>query len=246
MTPVTLTYPRIIGHRGGGALAPENTLVGFHVAARLGCRGVEFDAMLTADGVPVLIHDETLERTTSGQGWVSDISAKDFALLDAGGKHHRAFSPAPPPTLMQALQVCAELGLWVNVEIKPATGFDAETGTAVAADCAQARGALVLSSFSAEALRAAAHKAPALPRAFLVGEIPADWQQLISDLNATALHTSARALTTNPDLFARVCRSGLPIACYTVNRRRDAENLFAAGVSAIFTDRLDLWSAAEM
>ena len=81
-----MIYPRIIAHRCGGALAPENTLAGLRVAARLGCRGVEFDAMLAADGVPVLIHDETLERTTSGLGRVTDSESAQLIRLDAGGQ----------------------------------------------------------------------------------------------------------------------------------------------------------------
>jgi glycerophosphoryl diester phosphodiesterase len=65
---VAWPHPRLIAHRGGGALAPENTLAGLRTAASLGYRGVEFDVMLSADGTPVLIHDETLERTTDGRG----------------------------------------------------------------------------------------------------------------------------------------------------------------------------------
>lgn len=241
-----MSYPRVIGHRGGGALAPENTLAGFHLAQRLGCRGVEFDAMLTADGVPVLIHDETLERTTSGKGCVAEITAEQFALLDAGSKHHKAYAALPPPTLKQALQVCAELGLWANVEIKSATGHDAATGAEVAAICAAARCELVLSSFSEAALQAAMRIGPQLPRALLVELIPPDWQQRIAELDAMALHVAAQELTANREVFAQVCRSGLPLACYTVNDRQTAAMLFAEGVAAIFTDRPDLWSVDEM
>jgi len=202
--------------------------------------------MLTADGVPVVIHDETLERTTSGRGRVSDMVAKDFVLLDAGGKHHRAFSPSPAPTLEQVLHLCAELGLWANVEIKPATGYDEATGAEVAAACVAVGCEIVLSSFSEVALRAAARAVPQLARALLVETIPADWQQRLVDLKAMALHTSAKALEADPALFSAVCRSGLPVACYTVNRRHQAEQLFGAGASAVFTDRLDLWAVGEM
>ncbi|OHC61530.1 MAG: hypothetical protein A2040_11960 [Rhodocyclales bacterium GWA2_65_19] len=239
-----MIYPRIIAHRCGGALTPENTLAGLRLAARLGCRGVEFDAMLAADGVPVLIHDETLQRTTSGQGRVADLSSVQLAGLDAGCRHHPAFAVEPLPTLDEALRLCAALGLWANVEIKPSAGQEAETGRAVARHAAAAKGKLLLSSFSVAALRAAADEAVRLPRAILVEAIPADWRERISAAEAIAVHCSARALTA--EALAAVRGAGLPLACYTVNRREDAERLFAMGVSAVFTDRPDLWSATEM
>ncbi|MDP2821495.1 MAG: glycerophosphodiester phosphodiesterase [Sulfuritalea sp.] len=239
-----MIYPRIIAHRCGGALAPENTLAGLRLAARLGCRGVEFDAMLAADGVPVLIHDETLERTTSGRGRVAAASSTQIAQLDAGGRHHPAFAGEPAPTLDAALRLCAALGLWANVEIKPSAGQEAATGRAVARHAATAPGNLLLSSFSPEALSAAAAEAPQLPRAVLVKAIPADWRERMAASAALALHSSARALSAETAHAVR--DAGFPLACYTVNRREDAERLFALGVSAVFTDRPDLWVAAEM
>ncbi|MCM2308183.1 MAG: glycerophosphodiester phosphodiesterase [Sulfuritalea sp.] len=239
-----MIFPRIIAHRCGGALAPENTLAGLRLAARLGCRGVEFDAMLCADGVPVLIHDETLERTTSGRGAVAAMSSAQLAQLDAGRRHHPAFAGEPAPTLDAALRLCAELGLWANVEIKPSAGQDLATGDAVARHAAAASGKLLLSSFSAEALGAAAAEAPQLRRALLVEAIPADWRERMLASGALALHASARAL--NAEAAHAVRAAGFPLACYTVNRRDDAERLFALGVVAVFTDRPDLWQSAEM
>lgn len=237
-------YPRIIAHRCGGALAPENTLAGLRLAARLGCRGVEFDAMLAADGVPVLIHDETLERTTSGQGRVADMDSARLIRLDAGIRHHAAFAVEPVPTLDQALQLCAALGLWANVEIKPAAGHEVATGRVVARHAAAAGCRLVLSSFSVAALQAAAAEAPQLPRVLLVESISADWRERVTGLGAIALHCSARGLTTG--IAAAVRADGFPLACYTINRRDEAERLFAMGVSAVFSDRPDLWAPAEM
>jgi glycerophosphoryl diester phosphodiesterase len=134
--------------------------------------------------------------------------------------------------------------LWANVEIKPASGLEAETGQAVARHAAAATGIIVLSSFSAPALRAAADEAVQLPRAMLFEAIPADWRDRIMETGSRALHSSARGLTT--DALQAVREAGLPLACYTVNRREDAGRLFAMGVSAVFTDRPDLWASAEM
>jgi glycerophosphoryl diester phosphodiesterase len=239
-----MIYPRIIAHRCGGALTPENTLAGLRLAARLGCRGVEFDAMLAADGVPVLIHDETLERTTSGRGRVADMNSAQLARLDAGSRHHSAFAAEPLPTLDEALRLCAALGLWANVEIKPSAGQDAETGRAVARHAVLASGKLVLSSFSAEALQAATETADRLPRALLVEAITADWRERMAQAGALALHAAARTLTA--ETAAAVRDAGFPLACYTVNHHDEAARLFAMGVSAVFTDRPDLWLSSEL
>lgn len=238
-----MRYPRIIAHRCGGALAPENTLSGLRVAARLGCRGVEFDAMLSADGIPILIHDDTLERTTSGRGGVGHAPLADLARLDAGIRHHRAFAGEPVPTLVQALEVCADLGLWANVEIKPFPDREVETGRRVAEATADF-GNVLLSSFSVDALRQAADVAEAKPRALLVDAVGDDWVDVARELGARGLHVAASLASA--ELLRPLRGAGIPVACFTVNRRDLAERLFADGVTAVFTDRPDLWLPAEM
>lgn len=235
-------YPRLIAHRCGGALAPENTLAGLRVAARLGVKAVEFDAMLSRDGVPVLMHDETLERTTNGCGRVAELSLAELSTLDAGVRHHPAYAGEPLPTLAAALTLCDELGLAVNLEIKPSAGQDASTGNAVAAVAATRvpHAGLILSSFSAAALAAAAATAPELPRALLVETLPADWMSCLQQQACIALH--ADAATLDHDLARAVMAAGVPLACYTVNRRSEADALFAMGVSAVFSDRPDLFT----
>lgn len=171
-------------------------------------------------------------------------SSAQLAGLDAGSRHHPAFAAEPVPTLDDALRLCAALGLWANVEIKPSAGQEAETGRAVGRHAAAASCKLLLSSFSAAALGAAADEATDLPRAILVDAVPADWRDRVAAARALAVHCSARALTA--EALAAVRDAGLPLACYTVNRRDEADRLFAMGVSAVFTDRPDLWSAAEM
>lgn len=237
-------YPRIIAHRCGGALAPENTLAGLRLAARLGCRGVEFDVMLSQDGVPLLIHDETLERTTDGRGRVADQRFATLRTVDAGVRHGPAYRGETIPTLEEALALCAELGLWANVEIKPSAGRDEETGAAVARLLAeQWRGDGVVSSFSEAALGAARWAEPRLDYALLARSVPADWRSRLDDCGCGALHCRADASVA---AIAEVAAAGIPVACYTVNRRDEAARLFAAGAVAVFTDRPDLWLPGEM
>lgn len=233
--------PRVFAHRCGGALAPENTLAGLRLAAQLGCCAVEFDVMLSADGSPWLIHDETLERTTDGCGLVSAKPDAELARLDAGIRHHRAFAGEPLPTLQAAAALCRELGLQANVEIKPASGFEAVTGEVAARQVLESwRDAALplVSSFSAEALLAARRVAPSLPLGALWERPPADWRQRADALGAFSLHCAASAL--DDDLLAEARAAGIPVLCYTVNDPRAAQALFARGVAAVFSDRIDL------
>lgn len=223
-------------------------MAGLQLAARLGFHAVEFDVMLSAEGVPLLIHDETLERTTDGSGRVAETPLARLCRLDAGLWHHRAFAGERLPTLQQTLEACRNLGLAANIEIKPSAGFEAETGAAVAR-LIESSGQgwqdvpLLFSSFSELALAAAREVAPALPRALLVEAIPTDWLARLQRLECFALHCAARHL--QPEQVAEISTAGYPLACYTVNRPEDAERLFASGVAAIFTDRLDLFDPLD-
>jgi len=237
-------YPRIIAHRCGGALAPENTLAGLYLAARLGCRAVEFDVMLSLDGVPVLMHDETLERTTDGVGPVAAYRYDDLRKLDAGVRYGGAFRGEVVPSLEQALAVCAELDLWANVEIKPSTGRAAETGAVVGRLLAQRwTGDGVVSSFAPAALVAARQVAPQFDYALLVDSIPAAWRQRLAAAGARALHVDAAHAELR--VVAEIVGAGIPLACYTVNDRQTAARLFAADVAAVFTDHPDIWLPSE-
>jgi len=226
-------YPRILAHRGGGKLAPENTLGAIRLGAKMGFKGVEFDVMLAGDGTPVLMHDETLQRTTSGRGRVAELSHAHMASFDAG-KGERI------PSFEEAARLCRALGLWANVEIKPAQGHERRTGDAVARMAAEHwRGAPlqpVLSSFSPVALLAARQAEPQLPRGLLVGRIPPRWREMLQDLECVALHANYRAL--NARITDEAHRAGCAVLAWTVNDRRAARKLLSWGVDCLVTDAL--------
>ena len=232
-----LPLPRWIAHRGGGTLAPENTLAGIRVAGRLGFKAVEFDVMLSGDGTPVLIHDETLERTTNGAGRVCDTPDSVLFSLDAG--HGERI-----PRFAEAAALCRELGLLANVEIKPAAGHELATATVVARLTADLwRGAAVqplLSSFSLAALEVARDVAPEIRRGVLFESPPGDWLAEVHRLRAVSLHCDADLL--RDEVLAEARAHDIPVLCYTVNAPEQAEMLFARGVSGLFTDRLDLFA----
>jgi glycerophosphoryl diester phosphodiesterase len=234
-------WPRIVAHRGGGSLAPENTLGAIRLGASLGFRGVEFDVMLAGCGTPVLIHDETLKRTTNGRGLVARTPYAELARLDAGAWHSRQYRGERIPRFEDAAHLCRQLHLWANVEIKPAIGYERRTGEAVAR-AAQAlwRGAAqppVLSSFSPVALAAARQAAPELPRGLLVGRIPSHWRELMQDLDCVALHCNHRALKAR--LAQEIHGAGYAILAWTVNDRRAARRLLGWGVDCLVTDALE-------
>src|SRR6185312_10188996 len=120
-------FSKIIAHRGASALAPENTLAAFRKASEIGANWVEFDVMLTQDNEVVVIHDETLDRTTNGKGLVSDHPYRYLATLDAGSWFDPKFSEEKIPTLAQVIDTLRHYQLAANIEIKPAVGKEEET-----------------------------------------------------------------------------------------------------------------------
>lgn len=234
---MSFPLPRWIGHRGGGALAPENTLAGLRLAARMGFSAVEFDVMLSGDGTPVLIHDETLERTTNGRGPVCTTPDGQLFALDAGDGER-------VPRYAEAVAACREYDLLANVEIKPAAGFERQTAETVARLSAGlwqgARVRPLFSSFSLQALEIARDLAPQIPRGVLFERVPADWLETLRRLQAVTLHCAARHV--NDAVLAEAQANGIPVLCYTVNTEKAAKSLFERGVSALFTDRLDLFA----
>ena len=241
MTP--WPYPRWVAHRGAGKLAPENTLAAFRLGAAHGYRMFECDAKLSADGVPFLMHDATLERTTSGQGTGGDRPWSALSQLDAGGWHSRRFAGEPLPTLENVARFCLANGHLLNIEIKPTPGTERHTGERVAAEAGRLwAGAAVpplLSSFQTESLEGARSSAPALPRALLLDTLWPGWHETAMQLGCVAL--VCNHLLWDAATVAQVQDAGMRALSYTVNDEAAAERLIALGTDGIITDRVDLF-----
>jgi glycerophosphoryl diester phosphodiesterase len=235
-------YPRLVAHRCGGKLAPENTVAGFDACVRHGYRMVEFDAKLSADDHIFLLHDDTLDRTTSGRGAAAQHTWAQLSGLDAGSWFDHRFAGVRLPTLADAATRCERDSLAANVEIKPCPGRDALTGERVAKAALSLwrSQAPLLSSFSYDALAAARKAAPSLPRGMLFDTVPADWRGIVQDLQCVSLHADHNYLTE--PLVAEIRSAGLRVLAYTVNDPIRARELMRWGVDMICTDRLDLIS----
>lgn len=253
-------YPRIIAHRGGGKLAPENTIAGLRSGLAHGFHAVEFDVMLSQDGVGVIMHDPDFGRTVAGRGSVASTTAAALQAMDAGSWFGPQFAGETVPLFTDFVEFCKANGIWMNIEIKPAPGHDAATGDWVArktvdlfasgltAESATTMGpgpkvvadsaVPLLSSFSFEALAAARDAVPEIPRAYLLDKIPDDWEGQARELGAVAIHTNQKHLT--PVMARAIKDAGFGLFCYTVNDPAHARTLLSWGVDAFCTDRIDL------
>lgn len=237
----TWPYPLWLAHRGAGRLAPENTLAAFRIGAGFGFRAFECDVKLSADGEAFLLHDDTLERTTSGRGSPNDIGWAELARLDAGGWHSPPFAAEPLPTLTQIAAFCQANGCALNIEIKPCPGVERLTGevTAREAERLWAGSAVppLLSSFKPEALEGARESAPALPRALLLDTLWSGWPEVAEALCVVAVITNWRLM--DAALIARLHAKGWRALVYTVNDKDVAAQLIADGIDGLITDAVD-------
>ena len=247
-------YPRWIAHRGAGKLAPENTLAAFRLGASHGYRMFECDVKLSADGVPFLMHDATLQRTTHGLKHLgaaaSDVGGDHpwsaLSQLDAGSWHSRAYAGEPLPSFENIARYCLHNGFFLNIEIKPTPGLERQTGEVVAHHAARlwqdAAVPPLLTSFEPESLAAARDAQPHLPRGLLLDSLWKGWLE-------TALTLECVAIVGNHALWDRSSvtqakSAGFRTLSYTVNDEWAAQRLIELGTDAIITDRVDLFSPA--
>ena len=228
----------VIGHRGAAGHAPENTLASLETAAGLGVRWVEFDTKLTADGHVVVFHDDTLERTTGGSGTVAETTLADLRALDAGSWFDAAYAGQRVPTLKEAMETLARLGIGAVVEIKPSPGRERETGLAVAGALAagwpETLPAPLIASFEPTALGAARDTAPNIHRALNVFKIPWGWRNRTKALGCRAVHCLEKNLTARQ--VGVLKDEGMVVRAFTVNDQTRAETLLRWGVDGVFSD----------
>ncbi len=246
-------YPRWIAHRGAGKLAPENTLSAFRLGASHGYRMFECDVKLSGDGVPFLMHDATLSRTTNGNGIGGEQPWSALAQLDAGSWHSRAFAGEPLPSFENVAHYCLRNNYFLNIEIKATPGTEERTGTVAAQLAARLWQAQqmrqstpltppLLTSFNPESLAGARTGAAELPRGLLLDTLWDGWLSAAQSLHCLAI-------VCNPTLWyavsvAQVKDVGMRCVSYTVNDEATAQRLIDLGTDGIITDRVDVFSPA--
>jgi glycerophosphoryl diester phosphodiesterase len=238
-------YPLWIAHRGAGRLAPENTLAAFRVGASHGYRAFECDVKLSADGVPFLLHDTTLQRTTNARGTAGERPWSELSRLDAGGWHSRAYAGEPIPSFEALARWCVRNGHALDIEIKPTPGQEVETGRAVARETlrlwAEDRsGSAVppfVTSFRPESLQGAREAAPDVRRGLLLDTLWDGWFDVARSLGCGACVTNYNLM--DHALIERLHGAGLRALVYTVNDPAEAQRLVGLGIDGIVTDAVD-------
>ena len=227
-----LQLPKVIGHRGAKAYAPENTVASLREARRRGATWVEIDVKLTSDGVPIVMHDDSLKRTTGVDRLVAETP--------------RAELPKDVPTFEEAIACFQEQGLGCNVEIKPCEGREAETARVAVATLRRCWPSTLppplLSSFKPDSLAAAREAAPEFARAILLDELNHDWRVKADAVGAVGVNTDGEKLT--PSRAREVKQAGFALSVYTIDVAAQARALVAMGVACIITDMPDVIIAA--
>jgi glycerophosphoryl diester phosphodiesterase len=229
--------PVTIAHRGHSSVAPENTLAAVSSAIRTGAEYVEVDVHTTADDVPVILHDQTVNRTTDGTGDVAQLTAAYLETLDAGSWFSAGYAGQRVPTLDDVLDMVDTGGSTLLLEIKgPETDAEVEriVDAVVAAGLADQT---VVQSFGVAELESARRHAPQIPRALLRGSLDADPVAISTQLGVIAYNPSAAALATRPGVVADLNAAGIAVMPYTVNNPADWARLVEIGVDGIITDR---------
>ncbi len=243
--------PLILAHRGASAYAPENTLAAFHLARELGADGIELDVQLTRDKVPVVIHDDTVARTTDGHGRVCDLTIAEIARLDAGAWKTEDYRGEPIPTLAQVFDALSD---WANPvgRARPCL-FNLEFKTERLATDGQEREVLnviarcgiqdhvLLSSFNPLTLYRAKKMNPRVPRGFLYNAslafyLRGAWTRILA--GAQALHPAHTLVNARYMQWAR--GKNLQVNTWTVDDPDEARRLADLGVNAIITNKPDM------
>ena len=240
-------FPTVIAHRGFAGAAPENTLAAFDLAVRAGADRIEFDVLLSRDGVPVVIHDAELDRTTSGHGPVAGLSLEELKRLDAGSWYAPRFEGERIPSLQEVLDRFGGR-ITCNIEIKseavasdgaPGAG-EIERQVVDAVRRGRLENSVVVSSFSPTALRRVRGLSPGIARESLfdaslhAGRVP---EAVCREVGSCGFNCSRDEVSESWILAAHA--AGLRLSVYTVDDPEEMARLWALGVDGIFTNRPD-------
>lgn len=240
--PVRVVNSRLIAHRGAPLLAPENTLPSFQAAVEHGATWIEVDVKLTKDMHPVIIHDDAVDRTTNGTGYVANLTLDEIRALEAGVRYGHIFKGVKVPTLAETVGFVLDKGIGLQLEIKPTSGQEIETAEIAISQLKSLWPAgekkLFISSFSELSLQVAAKIMPDVPRGLAVCVPPKDPAALLARTDCQILHFLGD-FATDDDL-QRLAHSGIEFAIATINDPLLARKYIDAGAQTVLSDIPDL------
>jgi glycerophosphoryl diester phosphodiesterase len=248
--------PLVVAHRGNSAVAPQNTLAAFEAAWRAGAHSIEIDIQPTADGQVVVIHDDTVDATTDGQGVVTEMTLDAVRALDAGSWFAAAYAGQQVPTFAEVLELLVrrpgidlllELkGPWTTAQVRPVVAAIHAAGLA---------DRVTGQSFWPDSVRALAEADPELRRGLLVFQVPEQADggveallALAADLGVMTVNPYGPLLIAEPELVERLHDAGLQVQVWTLNELDHWAAAVELGVDAVITDRPDRlagWLAAR-
>ena len=238
----------IAGHRGAAGLAPENTLVAFRKGAEAGATWIEIDTQLSADLVPMIVHDKTVQRCSNGQGIVRELTQQQLQALDAGQWFDSAFIGEKIPTLAQALAECLKLNLGLNLEIKVHDEKEADLLVEKALDVVREYqfplDKLIVSSFSIRALRACQRLYPECKRGFICETFMGNILDIVDGLELYSIHLDHKLVT--PAQAYVITEAGLELNIWTLNDPRKYKKFKKLGVDKIITNFPDRFEQSIM
>jgi glycerophosphoryl diester phosphodiesterase len=226
-----------VAHRGYSAVAPENTLPALAAAVLSGATYVEFDVRTTADGVPVVIHDRTVDRTTDGSGHVWDLTFDALRELDAGSWFSPAYVGVRVPSLAEVLELFPDVDTALLLEIKPPA--DLEQVKVILAMVAE-RGLLdrtVVQSFDPQVMRLVREAVPDVRRGLLRLRYEADTVPLAAELDVVCCNPTVADVLGDPETTAELIAAGIEVMPWTANDIGQWPALVEAGVAGLITDR---------
>ena len=228
----------LFAHRGVSGEAPENTLAAFKAAAESGAHGIELDVQLTKDGQIVVIHDETIDRTTNGTGYVKDLTWEQLRTYDAGSWFHPSFKGESIPSLEEVLDVVTAHhdSMIINIELKNDL-IDYPQLEEKVLELLNEKGMkeqTIISSFNPSSLKKVRELDPDIETGFLFEGIPANILDLIKPLQVKALHCDV-SFAQSPT-GRNVMDMGVPLRVFTINTMEEFQLVKKAGVEVVMSD----------
>ena len=232
---------KIFAHRGASGYAPENTLEAFALAVSQKADGIELDVQLTRDGVPVVIHDETIDRATSKTGDVKEYTLKELKKLTVMEKRFPAYPSSKIPTLEEVLDAVKASGIWVNIELK--TGIywypEIEQKVAQIVQKCDMEQRVIYSSFNHYSIQKIKQIVPEAETAYLYSDVIWNVTDYAKNTKVDGIHPAVYHIKM-ADFLNEYIKSGLNVRVWTVNDTTDMKWLIEAGVTAVITNYPDV------